>query len=328
MSRKNTIIGAIVLTVLILYPFFGPRFWVYSIVARGLVLGTIALSLVFLTSQAGITSLVQMSVAGFAGYLYALTSVTSVGIGIAMPWPLSILIALAGGTLFATVVGVLSARTKDVYVLMITLAISYGFYLFVRGNYDLFNGIDGFGGVRPPEVLGINWRQPTPFYFLTLGCAIGAYSLVRYVERTQFGLALRGMRDSSRRITALGYQVELQKIFAFAIAGLVASVGGLLSVWYNIRISPGSVDLSRTLSILVIAVIGGVPHPIGPFIGGVLYTLVDSFAIDFFDRARFNSVIGAVFVVVLMFSPDGLVGIGQRLLRSARNVRNRKAEAE
>lgn len=328
MNRRKLIVGAVFLTLLCIYPWVGPRFWVYSIVARGLVMGTVALSLVFLASQAGITSLVQMSIAGLAGYLYALTSPTSVAIGVTLAWPVSILIALAGGTLFATIVGVLSARTKDVYVLMITLAISYGFYLFVRGNYDLFNGVDGFGGVRPPEVFGINWRQATPFYYLALGCTICSYALVRYVERTQFGLALRGLRDSSRRISALGYQIELQKVIAFAIAGFIASMGGLLSVWYHVRISPGSVDLSRTLGILVIAVIGGITHPIGPFVGGVLFTVVDSFAIDFFDRERFNTVIGVVFVVVLMFSPDGLVGISQRVTGALRSIGKGKTRNE
>lgn len=320
--NKHALLAVIVAAALLLvFPQIAPRFWVYSIVARGLVLGIIALSLVFLTSQAGIISLAQMTVAGFAAYLYALTSPTTVQIGVELPWPFSIAIALLGGTALATVIGVLSSRTRDVYILMITLALSYGFYLFVRGNYAVFNGMDGFSGVRPPEWFGIIWSRPIPFYYLALICAIGAYMLVRYVERTQFGVSVRGMRDSERRIGALGYPVAAQKIIAFAVAGLIASVGGLLFTWYNLTITPGSVDLMRTLNVLVIAVIGGVTHAIGPFVGGLLFTVVDSFAIDFFDRARFNTVIGMVFVLVLVFSPDGIVGIARRVLTAWKGFR-------
>ena len=88
----------------------------------------------------------------------------------------------------------------------------------------------------------------------------------------------------------------------------MAAVGGVLMVWYNGLISPGSVGTTALINILIIAVLGGMRHPIGPFIGAVVFVLLQNFAIDLVDRERFNLVIGGVFLAIVLFSPDGLLG--------------------
>ena len=79
--------------------------------------------------------------------------------------------------------------------------------------------------------------------------------------------------------------------------------------WYNGRISPGTVSVGAMLNILIIAVLGGMRHPIGAFIGAILFVLVQNFAIDVIARERFNLVIGIVFLSIVLFSPDGLLGL-------------------
>ena len=95
--------------------------------------------------------------------------------------------------------------------------------------------------------------------------------------------------------------------------GLLAAVGGVLMVWYNGRISPGTVNLAQMIGILIIAVLGGMKHPIGAFIGAIVYVLLQNFAIDLFIRERFNLVIGGVFLAIVLFSPDGLLGLWEKL---------------
>src|ERR1700752_4871660 len=107
---------------------------------------------------------------------------------------------------------------------------------------------------------------------------------------------------------ALGYHVSAYRVAAYAVAGLMAAVGGVLMAWYNNRISPGSVNTGAMINILVIAVLGGMKHPIGAFIGAIVFVLLQNFAIDLVDRERFNLVIGLVFLVIVLFSPDGLLG--------------------
>ena len=95
-------------------------------------------------------------------------------------------------------------------------------------------------------------------------------------------------------------------------------------VWFNGRISPGSVGVDVVIDILVIAVLGGLRHPIGPFLGAILFVLLENFAIDLIDRERFNTVIGLAFLLIVLFSPDGLLGLWRRIrerLRTARQAR-------
>ena len=103
------------------------------------------------------------------------------------------------------------------------------------------------------------------------------------------------------------------RVAAYAVAGFLAAVGGVLMVWYNGRISPGTVGTGAMINILIIAVLGGMKHPIGAFIGAVVFVLLQTFAIDVIDRERFNLVIGVVFLAIVLFSPDGLLGLWQRL---------------
>jgi len=86
--------------------------------------------------------------------------------------------------------------------------------------------------------------------------------------------------------------------------------------------SPGSVGTGWLINILVIAVLGGVKHPLGAFLGGLVFVLLQTFAIDVIDRERFNLVIGGVFLAIVLFSPDGLLGLWAKLrLRFGRGRR-------
>jgi branched-chain amino acid transport system permease protein len=112
---------------------------------------------------------------------------------------------------------------------------------------------------------------------------------------------------------SLGYNVTAHRVGAYAVAGFLAAVGGVLMVWYNGRISPGTVGSGAMINILIIAVLGGMRHPIGAFIGAIVFVLLQNFAIDLVDRERFNLVIGGVFLAIVLFSPDGLLGLWHSL---------------
>jgi branched-chain amino acid transport system permease protein len=196
---------------------------------------------------------------------------------------------------------------------MITLAIGVAFFYLAQQNYTLLNGFQGFNKVSAPAVAGIDFREAVPFYFLALACALGGYFLVKHLVRAPFGIAMQGIRDNPRRMHAIGYHVTAHRVAAHAVAGLMAAVGGVLMVWYNNRISPGSVNTGAMINILVIAVLGGMKHPIGAFVGAIAFVLLQNFAIDLVDRERFNLVIGGVFLAIVLFSPDGLLGLWRQL---------------
>jgi branched-chain amino acid transport system permease protein len=323
---------AVLLAVLV-YPWVVPPFFAYQIGGQSLTLGLIALSLTFLAGYGGMLSLAQMTVAGIAGYIVAILGVSGTPeISLGWPWWLVVVLAIAGATLAATLIGWLSVRTEGIYTIMITLAIGMAFFYLAQQNYAIFNGFQGFQKVVPPVVLGVDWRDPVPFYYLALFWALAGYFFVKYLIRAPFGVALQGVRDNARRMSALGYSPVAHRVAAYAVAGVIASIGGVLFVWYNGLITPGSVGTSWLINILIVAVLGGMRHPIGPFIGAVVFVLLQNFAIDLIDRERFNLVIGLVFLVIVLFSTDGLLGwwswLRERLARRMTQMRTTTRSTE
>lgn len=302
------------LAALILYPLFASPFFVYQIGAQTLILGVIALSLSFLAGYGGMVSLSQMTVAGVAGYAVAIFGSSSVG-GISLGWApwLAITLALLCSVLVAVGIGALSIRTEGIRTIMITLAIGVAFFYLTQQNYSLFNGFQGFSGMDAPTLLGLDLSGPTAFYYLCLFVSAAAVFSVIYLQSSTFGIGLQGVRDNARRMASLGFNVTAHRLAAHAIAGLIAGAGGVLFVYYNHRISPGSISTAALINLLVIAVLGGLKHPIGAFVGAALFVLLQNFAIDFVDRERFNLVIGGVFLAVILLSPDGLLGLWERL---------------
>ena len=112
---------------------------------------------------------------------------------------------------------------------------------------------------------------------------------------------------------ALGYPVWLPRIAAFGLAGFLAGIGGILNVWLNGSISPGSVAITPTLDVLMAAVLGGMLGPEGAFLGAFLFTVVQSFAIYLVPAERFNTLIGVIFIAVVVFSPDGVLGFTRKI---------------
>ena len=305
---------ALVLLAVLVYPIVATPFFTFQIGAQSLALGLIALSLTFLGGYGGMVSLAQMTVAGLAGYLVAIFGTSSLAaISLGWPWWLCVIFALTLATLFAAAVGWLSVRTEGIYTIMITLAIGVAFFYLAQQNYTRFNGFQGFNKLFAPTVFDIDFRDATPFYYLALACSLAGYFFVKLLVRAPFGIALQGIRDNPRRMHALGYNVTAHRVAAHAVAGLLAAVGGVLMVWYNNRISPGSMNTGAMINILIIAVLGGMNRPIGAFVGAIVFVLLQNFAIDLVSRERFNLVIGGVFLAIVLFSPNGLVGIWAHL---------------
>jgi branched-chain amino acid transport system permease protein len=314
MRRHFSVRHVIGVALLLMLPFVATPFITFQVAAQSLALGLIALSLTFLGGYGGMVSLAQMTVAGIAGYATAIlcTSSGAASASLGWPWWIGLPAAVLVSVLCATLIGWLSVRTEGIYTIMITLAIGVAFYYLVLQNYSLFNGFQGLREVYPPKVLDIAWREPLPFYMLCLACAIAGYALVRHVVRAPFGIALQGIRDNPRRMAALGFNVVAHRVAAYALAGLLAAVGGVLLVWYNGLITPGSVGMSWLINILVIAVLGGMKRPLGAFAGALVFVLLQTFAIDMLGggaRERFNLIIGGVFLAIVLFSPDGLLGL-------------------
>ncbi len=297
--------GVVALAIFLLtYPFFASPFFVIQIGIQSLFLGLIALSLIFLAGYSGMVSLAQMGLYGAAGYTLGFLTVT-----IGLSWYIGVGAALIASVLLSAIFAFISVRTQGIYFLMITLAEAMLVFYFAEQNDYFTNGHTGINGIQPPTVGSLVLSDPTTFYFVTLMIAVLVYLGLRYLIRTPFGLALQGIRDNAQRMKSLGFNVSAHRIAAFMLAGLIAGIGGVLGTWYNGAISPGSIDLTRTIDILIIAVLGSLTYFEGAFVGAVFFTLITNFASSFTDR--FNTVIGLAFLLVALFFPGGLIGLSK-----------------
>jgi branched-chain amino acid transport system permease protein len=311
----------IVAAILLAMPLLANSFFLSEIFGQMLILGVIALSLMFLGGYGGMVSLMQLTIAGFAGYMYAIFGVTGThSVSLGWAWWLATPLAIVLATLFGTIGGALAVRTAGIYTIMITLAIGAAFYYFTNQNYAIFNGHTGINTISTPIFWGVDWRDPVPFYYVSLAVAAACYFGVDYLARAPFGLALQGVRDNPRRMAALGFHVYAHRVAAYAFAAFLAALGGILQVWNYRQISPGSVSVDNAINILIIAVIGGITRPIGPFIGALIFVLLRTFALDLLqeiglDANRFRLLIGLGFLVIVLWSPDGLIGLWERWRR-------------
>jgi branched-chain amino acid transport system permease protein len=150
-------------------------------------------------------------------------------------------------------------------------------------------------------------------YYVALACSIVVYLLLRYIVRTPFGLALQGVRDDPVRMASLGYNVLLHRTLAFGFGAFIAAIGGVLFVWWNGHIDPASINLAEVIDVLVIAVVGGLYRLEGAWVGALVFVVLDNYSQQIgFIGERFATLIGAIFLVIVLVSPGGLMGLWER----------------
>lgn len=336
-------IGVGVLILALLGPLLVSDFWLDTVLTQTFILGIGAASLVFLSAYGGMISLAQAGLMGIAGY--ALGNMVTQRVpggetkGLLLGWDptlavgLAILLTVGIGLVF----GAVASRSFGIYFLMLTLTYSVIAFLFVSqvtqvGGFSPIAGVDEY----TPGFIGdvVNDRQR--LYYVALGVAIVAYLLVRYLVRTPFGISLQGIRDEPSRMASLGYNVALHRTLAFGIGALVAAVGGVLFAWWSGQLSPSNIGLQATIELLVIAVIGGLGRIEGAWLGAFAFIVINNEVTNRIPSdglpvigGTFNTIIGVVFLVIVIASPDGLIGIWDKLwgLAHVRKPKQPAAEA-
>ncbi len=318
LTPANAVLAAVVVLLLAL-PGFGTDFFVTFVLTQTLILGLIAATIVFLTAHGGMISLAQLLLAGVAGFMFGNASLDSGARGLNLGWSpwVAVVFALGVTTVVAFLLGALGSRTTGIYFLMLTLVygvIGYSFF----AQVVTVSGPGGVTSIVAPEP----FTDRVNLYYLAVALSVLAYLAFRAIGRTNFGLALQGVRDDPIRMSSLGFNVALHRTLAFALGGFVAGVAGLLNVWWRGQIDPASISIGPTLILLIIAVIGGISHFEGAWLGAFVYVLLETYttSVPLIDRIgltpdRFNTVIGLMVLLIMVLSPEGLVGIIERARR-------------
>ncbi len=304
------VIGLAALVIAAIGPLIFTTYFVSAILTQALFLGIVAASLIFLSAYGGMVSLAQVAIFGIAGFTLG-NAVTTNTKGLNLGWSpwLGLLLGIAVATAVGLLFGALASRSTGIYFLMITLTFSViANYFF--GQVTTLSGFGGISGIEPPAIIGDPAEHVNRLYYVALVVALFVYLLIRYVVRTPAGLSLQGVRDDPVRMSSLGYRVALHRTIAFGFAAFIASLGGVLFVWWNGHIDPASIDLSATIDVLVIAVIGGLYRIEGAWLGALVFVLIDNYSRNIgFIGERFHTLIGVIFLVIVLLSPGGLMGI-------------------
>jgi branched-chain amino acid transport system permease protein len=213
---------------------------------------------------------------------------------------------------------------------MITLTYSV-IAVYTLGQVTKISGFSGIGGINryTPGWIGDILAHPNRLYYIALGVALFAYVAIRYIVGTPFGIALQGVRDEPIRAASLGFNVPLHRTLAFGFGAFLAALAGVLYAWFAGQVAPGDVDLPQTINLLIMAVIGGLLRIEGAWIGAFVFFLMQNYIttsthvplLGFGGTlfgGSFNTLIGIIFLAIVVVSPDGLMGLWGRLFRTRR----------
>ena len=302
LARVAIALGAVAFAVL---PLVVPIYQV-SILTEILIFAVLAMAVDVLAGFTGRTPLCHGAIFGVATYVVVYW--TQMG---GSPY-VGTLLGVVAATGVAAIFGLLAIRTSGVYFLLLTLALGMIVWGVCLRWTSVTGGENGLrGSVRPAELAG-----HLPFYYAVF-VMVGLITIVmwRFV-RSPFGLTLRGIRDSESRMRALGYNVSLHLFLAFTISGFFAGLAGALYAMFNDFVSPSTVALSQSVEGLLMAITGGVGTLFGAFIGAAAIIGLENLVSLYTER--WQSVLGLMFILIMIFAPEGVIGRVRDLLTRRR----------
>lgn len=303
----RTFAYGLALIALVTVPYWMPGVYYVNVASQILFYAVFALGLNVLVGYAGLVSLGHAGLFGVAAY--ATGYMLQAGFGHTS----AIVVALAVGVAAMAVYAVLSLRTTGIGFIMITLALGEILWGLAYRWISITNGDNGINLHGRPQPFGIALDSPGAFYYATLVVFLIAVVSTAVFVRSPLGAALMGTRDQPRRMNALGYHVWAVRFWACLYSGLLTAISAILFVYYTQFISPQTLALTSSAEVLLMVISGGAGTLLGPIVGAGLVVVVKSVVSGFIER--WNMLLGAIFVAIVILMPEGLVPGCARLWR-------------
>ena len=284
---------------LVALPWIAGEFYV-NLTSQVLIAAIFAASINLLLGYGGLPTLGHAAYVGVAAYVSAWLFL-KLGFGHWLAAPT----ALAATTAMACLFGLIALRATGLGFLMLTLALSQVLWGTAYRWVSVTDGDNGLRGLTRPAPFGINLDDSTAFYYFALIVTVVSIWLMARFVGSPFGAALRGTRDQPRRMATLGHNVGLIRWVTFVYAGFWGAVSGLLFVYYHKYIHPISLSLQNSAEGLLAVIAGGSGTLAGPIVGAAIVVLLKNYVSAYIER--WNMLLGFVFVLIVVFMPDGLV---------------------
>lgn len=304
MSGARLVFALFALGAALALPTAGGPFWT-GLVTQMLIFGLLALSVDLLLGHAGLFSLTHASFFAVSAYTVAILQVRY-----AVPTALAAPAGIFAGTLLGLVFG-LAVRTRGVYFILITIAFGYVVWGVAHRWSSFTGGDNGVTNVPFPSVGGVGITSHTQYYYLVLLVVIVCGLGYRILIRSPFGLGLRGIKASETRMRSLGFRTGLHLYAAFVLSAALASLAGVLYVYYNRFVNPVASAFPISVEAALMAIVGGSGTIIGPFLGAGVVLGLRNWVSSFIEMH--HAIMGVVFIATVLWAPDGLVGLAGRL---------------
>jgi branched-chain amino acid transport system permease protein len=315
LERRGLWLAATLLLTAPLYADYTPFY--LALLTEVLIFGLFALAYDILLGHTGVLSLGHSAFIGVAAY--------ATGILLArwreLPVELAVLAGAGSGLGVALLLGPLVLRKRGVYFAMLTLALSQVFYYVVLMWTPVTGGTDGLGNLprlflsAPLGGFRLS-KRPLALYFAVAVTVFGAMLIIRRILRSPYGRVMRAVKANERRAQACGYNTTGVKLVAFVLSGLFSGLaGGLLTITLEF-VPIENIYWSMSGTVLIMTLFGGTGTLLGPFVGSAVFVWMRDFLSKKLEY--WEVFVGASFVLIVLFLPEGIVGTLRRLARARR----------
>jgi branched-chain amino acid transport system permease protein len=269
-----------------------------------------ALSLDLLLGYAGIVTLGHAAYFGLGAYAVGILSVR----GIVTDPVLGLVVAGVLGLVVGAVLGMVLVRTHGLAFLMLTLAVLFMFSEAANKANSLTGGADGLQGIATPPLFGhfeFDFAGRTAFLYVLAVLALVTF-LARLWVNSSFGRSLEGIRENSRRMSAIGTNVHVRLVVVYALGSAIAAIAGALNTQVNQFAALNSLALDLSGAVLVMLVLGGIGRFYGAFVGAPVYMLAEHL-LSTEDPTYWFFWMGILLVAIALFARGGILSLTDRL---------------
>ena len=304
---------SVVMAVLIVAPLVLPEFW-RRFLTEVLIWGLLAMSSDLLIGYTGMISFGHSAFFGLGMYGAAAALILFSPPNL---W-LAIAFGLIGSAIVALFVAYFSTRLRDIYFAITTLIFSQIFYVIIFTWTAVTGGENGLIFTRPhfsiPFLVDLRFTSSTMHWFV-LAVVTGSYLILRRVTQSPFGMVLQSIRENEARTRAIGYPVKRYKIASVMLSGLFAGLAGVLYAIQNEFAAPDFVYFITSGDTVIFNVLGGIGTLVGPIVGAGFFQLLrELMARIFGDQFPYLVPLGFIFIAMIIFLPQGLLGFARRWL--------------
>jgi len=315
MKGSHLIAGALILAVLIAVPPFLKNYGIY-LFSYWLVFVIATMGLNLTIGYAGQKSLGHAAFFGIGAYTVAILMKAGFSFWFGLP------VAMLGCFAIGLALGFPALRVQTIYLAFATLGFNTAVWLVMRNEEWLTGGTFGINNIGRPGLFGVDLGSALPYYYFVLGMTVLLGALLWKLLASPWGKAFTALRDNPIRAESLGVNIQAYTLLSFAIGAVYAGIAGALFASLVDFIEPAPFTVGVSIMMYLMVVVGGAGYFFGPLLGSAVGVLLPEWLR--FAQGWYLFVFGTAVVMLMLWLPDGLLSIPDRL-KARRQARQASA---